>query len=54
MDLAVKLTAPNGVNYTQPLGLFINNEFVASSEHAKIRSIDPSHVLCVYSSSSSG
>jgi aldehyde dehydrogenase (NAD+) len=40
-DLEVKLTAPNGVSYTQPTGLFINNEFVASSKGDKITSINP-------------
>ena len=35
-DLEVKLTAPNGVSYTQPTGLFINNEFVASAKGDKI------------------
>ncbi|KAI1492459.1 aldehyde dehydrogenase domain-containing protein [Biscogniauxia mediterranea] len=40
-DLSVELTAPNGVKYTQPTGLFINNEFVESSDGATIDSIDP-------------
>ncbi|KAI5924851.1 aldehyde dehydrogenase domain-containing protein [Camillea tinctor] len=40
-DLSVQLTAPNGVKYTQPTGLFINNEFVKSSDGATIDSIDP-------------
>jgi aldehyde dehydrogenase (NAD+) len=40
-DLSIELTAPNGVKYTQPTGLFINNEFVASSKGAMIDSIDP-------------
>ncbi|KAI1633767.1 aldehyde dehydrogenase domain-containing protein [Biscogniauxia mediterranea] len=40
-DLSVELTAPNGVKYTQPTGLFINNEFVKSSDGATIDSIDP-------------
>ncbi|KAL4964220.1 aldehyde dehydrogenase ALDH [Aspergillus stella-maris] len=39
-DLTVDLTAPNGVSYTQPTGLFINNEFVAGSRQT-ITSIDP-------------
>ncbi|KAI7286888.1 retinal dehydrogenase 2 [Hortaea werneckii] len=40
-DLAVELTAPNGNKYTQPTGLFINNEWVASSKGNKITSINP-------------
>ena len=40
-DLSVELTAPNGVKYTQPTGLFINNEFVPSSKGNKITSINP-------------
>lgn len=41
-DLSVQLTAPNGRSYTQPTGLFINNEFVASKAGEKIASINPS------------
>ncbi|OHF02294.1 aldehyde dehydrogenase [Colletotrichum orchidophilum] len=40
-DLSVELTAPNGVKYTQPTGLFINNEFVKSAKGEVIDSIDP-------------
>ncbi|KAK5163148.1 mitochondrial aldehyde dehydrogenase [Saxophila tyrrhenica] len=40
-SLTVELTAPNGVKYTQPTGLFINNEWVASSKGNKITSINP-------------
>ncbi|KAK1460125.1 aldehyde dehydrogenase [Colletotrichum melonis] len=39
--LSVELTAPNGVKYTQPTGLFINNEFVKSAKGELIDSIDP-------------
>jgi hypothetical protein len=39
--LSVELTAPNGVKYTQPTGLFINNEWVKSSKGDKISSINP-------------
>ncbi|KAF7541733.1 hypothetical protein G7Z17_g11901 [Cylindrodendrum hubeiense] len=39
--LFVNLEAPNGVKYTQPTGLFINNEFVPSSSGQTIASIDP-------------
>lgn len=40
-DLYTELTAPNGLKYTQPLGLFINNEFVPSTSGKKITTIDP-------------
>ncbi|KAL9003133.1 MAG: hypothetical protein Q9188_003975 [Gyalolechia gomerana] len=40
-DLSVELTAPNGRKYTQPTGLFINNEFVKSKSGEKITSINP-------------
>ena len=40
-DLEVELTAPNGVKYQQPLGLFINNEWVKSKKGDKITSINP-------------
>ncbi|KAH0364827.1 aldehyde dehydrogenase, partial [Aureobasidium melanogenum] len=38
-DLSIDLTAPNGKTYTQPLGLFINNEFVRAKSGATITSI---------------
>ncbi len=38
---AVALTAPNGRSYSQPIGLFINNEWVPSSDGGKITSINP-------------
>ena len=40
-DLAVQLTAPNGRSYSQPIGLFINNEWVKSSDGGKLASINP-------------
>lgn len=40
-DLTVELTAPNGLKYIQPTGLFINNEWLASSKGNKITSINP-------------
>lgn len=43
-DLQVKLTAPNGRTYIQPTGLFINNEWVPSSNGKKIASINPTQV----------
>ena len=39
--MEVELTAPNGRRWTQPLGLFINNEFVKSSNDQTIASINP-------------
>jgi aldehyde dehydrogenase (NAD(P)+) len=36
----VQLTAPNGQSWSQPTGLFINNEFVLGSGQP-ITSIDP-------------
>ncbi|OCK85198.1 aldehyde dehydrogenase-like protein [Lepidopterella palustris CBS 459.81] len=40
-DLFIELTAPNGCKYTQPTGLFINNEWVKSKSGEKITSINP-------------
>ena len=40
-NLFVDLKAPNGRDYKQPIGLFINNEFVASKSGEKITSINP-------------
>ena len=40
-DLEVELTAPNGRKYKQPIGIFINNEFVKSKKEEKITSINP-------------
>ncbi|KAL2018810.1 hypothetical protein VTK56DRAFT_368 [Thermocarpiscus australiensis] len=39
--MEVELTAPNCKRWMQPLGLFINNEFVKSSNEQKIASINP-------------
>ncbi|KAH8894854.1 aldehyde dehydrogenase [Thozetella sp. PMI_491] len=39
--MEVELTAPNGKKWQQPLGLFINNEFVKSSNEQKIETINP-------------
>jgi len=41
-DLTIELTAPNGRKYTQPTGIFINNEWVKSKSGEKITSINPS------------
>ncbi|KAK1781548.1 aldehyde dehydrogenase domain-containing protein [Copromyces sp. CBS 386.78] len=40
-NMEVELTAPNGKKWTQPLGLFINNEFVKSTNEQKLASINP-------------
>ncbi|KAH8901037.1 putative aldehyde dehydrogenase [Thozetella sp. PMI_491] len=40
-DLTVQLTAPNGRKYTQPIGLFIGNEWSKSSDGGKIVTVDP-------------
>ncbi|OTA91482.1 hypothetical protein M434DRAFT_76148 [Hypoxylon sp. CO27-5] len=37
----IDLVAPNGVKYAQPTGLFINNDFVLSTNGDTIDSIDP-------------
>ncbi|KAH6628978.1 aldehyde dehydrogenase domain-containing protein [Boeremia exigua] len=42
-DLFQELTAPNGVKYEQPLGLFINNEFVAARSGKKITTVNPAN-----------
>ncbi|KAH6689637.1 aldehyde dehydrogenase [Plectosphaerella plurivora] len=41
-ELHTQVTAPNKRTYTQPLGLFINNEWHASSDGGVITSINPS------------
>ncbi|KOS40719.1 hypothetical protein ACN38_g8421 [Penicillium nordicum] len=40
-NLYVQLTAPNGHTWTQPTGLFINNQWVKCSTGEKIASINP-------------
>jgi aldehyde dehydrogenase (NAD(P)+) len=42
-SLTVELTAPNGISYPQPTGLFINNEWLPSSKNDKITSINPTN-----------
>ncbi|KAJ3536906.1 hypothetical protein NM208_g6525 [Fusarium decemcellulare] len=39
--LVVSLRAPNGIEFAQPTGLFIDNEFVESSSNQTITSVDP-------------
>lgn len=43
-DLYVNLQAPNGRKWSQPIGLFINNEIVPSSKGQLLESIDPAYV----------
>jgi len=55
-DLSVELTAPNGRKYVQPIGLFINNEWVKSSNGQKLASINPtdeSEITSVYAATAS-
>jgi aldehyde dehydrogenase (NAD(P)+) len=40
-DLEAELTAPNGQRWTQPLGLFANNEFVRSEAEGKLATVNP-------------
>lgn len=40
-DLSIELKAPNGVKYTQPTALFINNEWVKAKSGEKITSVNP-------------
>lgn len=44
-SLFKNLTAPNGTKFTQPVGLFINNQWVAGHDSNAIVTIDPSYVL---------
>jgi aldehyde dehydrogenase (NAD+) len=41
LPVHINLTAPNGKTYEQPLGLFINNEFVTSHDKATLTVVDP-------------
>ncbi|KAF2845726.1 aldehyde dehydrogenase [Plenodomus tracheiphilus IPT5] len=41
MSQTIRLKAPNGREWEQPTGLFINNEFVDSSNPTPIHSVDP-------------
>ncbi|KAH7007498.1 aldehyde dehydrogenase domain-containing protein [Ilyonectria destructans] len=42
MTTVLHLELPNGNNYEQPVGLFINNEFVPSLSGRKFETVDPS------------
>ena len=53
-DLEIQLSAPNGVQYSQPVGLFINNEWVKPQKGDKITSINPTdekEITSVYAAS---
>ncbi|KAF3000919.1 hypothetical protein E8E13_008510 [Curvularia kusanoi] len=41
MAQSISLTAPNGIQWEQPTGLFINNEFVASASGSTLETINP-------------
>ncbi|QKX53116.1 uncharacterized protein TRUGW13939_00190 [Talaromyces rugulosus] len=41
MSLSQQITLPNGVSYEQPLGLFINNEFVKGADGKTFETINP-------------
>lgn len=41
MSISVDITLPNGQKYTQPTGLFINNEFVPATSGEFIETINP-------------
>jgi aldehyde dehydrogenase (NAD+) len=41
MSYTVRLKAPNGQEWDQPTGLFIDNEFVDASKSSPIISVDP-------------
>ncbi|KAH8673207.1 aldehyde dehydrogenase domain-containing protein [Ilyonectria robusta] len=53
-DLIVQLEAPNGVCYAQPVGLFINNEFVAAVSSETITTINPANEQEIISVHSAG
>ncbi|EPS28953.1 Aldehyde dehydrogenase [Penicillium oxalicum] len=53
-SLSVQLTAPNGRVWSQPIGLFINNEWVKSSDGKKITTVNPAtaeDITSVYAAS---
>lgn len=41
MAQSVQLTAPNGLKYEQPTGLFINNEFVPAKSGGTLETVNP-------------
>ncbi|KAG6003202.1 hypothetical protein E4U21_002279 [Claviceps maximensis] len=55
MAQTVQLKAPNGVEFSLPTGLFINNEFVKSTSSGNITSVSPStgEAICSVEAASS-
>lgn len=49
--MEVELSAPNGKKWSQPLGLFINNEFVQSSNGQKLATINAAYGRLLFSCS---
>ncbi|RYO48533.1 putative aldehyde dehydrogenase-like protein [Alternaria arborescens] len=47
MAQSIELTAPNGTKWTQPTGLFINNEFVPSKSGSTLETINPYDELVI-------
>ena len=41
MATSIELTLPNGTRYSQPTGLFINNEYVKAKSGRTFASVDP-------------
>ncbi|KAI9726300.1 MAG: hypothetical protein M1828_001573 [Chrysothrix sp. TS-e1954] len=54
LETHVHLTAPNGTGYTQPTGLFINNEWRTSKSGSKITSINPTDETIITSVHAAG
>lgn len=46
-QLSVELSAPNGRTWSQPTGLFIDNEFVESKKGEKLVTIDPAYARLI-------
>ena len=50
-NLTQQLTAPNGTKYSQPLGLFINNEWRAAKSGQTITVVCPrlaAHIISLF------
>ncbi|CBF74652.1 hypothetical protein AN4126.2 [Aspergillus nidulans FGSC A4] len=54
MAQPVQLTAPNGVSYSQPTGLFINNEFVPAASGKTLTTVNPYDESIIATVSSAG
>lgn len=46
-QLSIELSAPNGRTWSQPTGLFIDNEFVESKKGEKLVTIDPAYARLI-------